>query len=301
MLEFVVKTHYDFLGVGEEFRAFDAPDVYAGGANWTVEMTNRFRQGFRSDIHTVWNDKLYLCYERAPRGVELHDIKCGVTIAAPGSNPQLRICAMIPPRGEDYIDECVIGGARTGRGGSGNLVRNQDPDTDRPGYETIIQGTDQHWDMFITARPNGSQFRRVFTHRNRPTRRRTRQRTVGHEFGHYLGLSHQCERQAALGHGDAGAGSYCEQPSRRSGRPRLAYAPVDSIMATGDKVYREHAWPWLHRLADHEYPVATRGAITWVPVLTDDLDAFREERRARSRHTSAGTPVSPGATASSSR
>lgn len=76
-----------------------------------------------------------------------------------------------------------------------------------------------------------------------------RQNTVAHEFGHYLGLPHTCSGRGTgvgwCGGNVPGASPYCV-----GDEPYL----MDSVMACGDKLRRNHGNPWRDRLDQlHHY------------------------------------------------
>jgi len=310
MLELTVRTHVVFATVGQRFSRNTRSHPTATQA-WTSTEQNHFKTMFRRGIHDIWNNKLWLCYEQPTADEDKKDVKCGVTIdyvsdsrtPALEGGVHLRILVM-KTNSPDARSRCVIGGAATARGEYDpdsderqfNRTREQDGEA-RPGRARTA--TDRDIDMYLNCDDDYTgnsvdELERHFTRDHRsagarepawPSRSERRslpmQRAFAHEFGHYLGLDHQCMRTNPRD-------PYCRNQST---------AQRISLMALGERIYRYHAYPWLNRIqrpaarpgVSHEYYLGT----TWIQ--TTNLQATRRQRLLREREmTRDGYPIAPG-------
>jgi hypothetical protein len=200
-------------------------------ASMPESAKRNFFNAFQASVDHIWNEKLWLgTRRRTRRGIR--GLRCHVELerVTNASQAHVRVCVLYrynppanchpdtrqfrafcdrlggtqnPSRADIVIDYPAPGGTESGQAG--------DFDTTR------MLPTSNHGDE-VTFRQN----------------------TVGHEFGHYLGLAHTCAGEGRA-NGDA---EYCDGRSR--GRQR-------HIMAVGNAVHRGHARPWLNRLPRHHH------------------------------------------------
>lgn len=178
-----------------------------------------FKQAFIQAVHDGWNDKLQLV---VLRGRTEPSIRCGIDIEFVDTEPpdaHLRIALLIRPTPPPGTPPEL----REFRASAG------------PVRDTR---THQYFDMSVdwtnAAAWNITRLLDTDVASGVPIT----QNTVAHEFGHYLGIEHTCQRPGA----DIG---WCDPSPYCVNRNQVLQ---DNLMALGNRIQRDHARPWRRRL-----------------------------------------------------
>lgn len=223
--------------------------TYTGRLPTDREFAN-LRDEFVSSIKDVWNESLYLWplrhawdrYNRLDHGLP-QEIDCLVELdLRPTPRPHLRAQVLCFPDNEESVTETLP----IRRGGDPRRVQ-------RMSARALLGGASNPLgtEMWLAWRGPGSLTRTLTIETSDRGDVEITQNAAAHEFGHYLGHNHTCQRPVPIDGGQCDLSQYCIPVGNHA--PPRRYVETASLMAAGNEMRSEYATKWQEALAQHHY------------------------------------------------